>query len=92
MAPIKIEGGGVSALGAVWPGHNNQPIGVGIDVRDYVGEKGRPGRNVWGGRLLVVWGDKLIDEKIRETGGSLTLDGSVDGRTQQPTKSRRRRW
>ena len=44
------------------------------------------GRNVWGGRLLVVWGDKLIDEKMRERGGSLTLDGSVDGRTQQPTK------
>ena len=46
----------------------------------------RLGRNVRGGRLLVVWGDKLIDEKIRETGGSLTLDGRVDGRTQQPTK------
>ena len=91
MTPIKIEGGWVSALGAVWPGHNN-PIGVSVDVRGYVGEKGRLGRNVWGGRLLVVWGDKLIDKKIRETGRSLTLDGRVDGRTQQPTKSRHRRW
>ncbi len=57
-----------------------------------VGEKGRLGRNLWGRRLLVVWGDKLIDKKIRETGGSLTLDGSVDGGTQQPTKSRRQWW
>ena len=62
MAPIKIEGGGSRPLGAVWPGHNNQPIGVGIDVRDYVGEKGRPGRNVWGGLLLVVWGE-IVDRR-----------------------------
>ncbi len=43
--------------------YNNQ-MGDGDDVRGCVGEEARLGRNVWGGRLPIVWGVKLIDKKI----------------------------
>ncbi len=36
----------------------------GVDIRGCVREEARPGRNVWGGWLPVVWGGILIDEKI----------------------------
>jgi hypothetical protein len=40
---------------------------------------------MWGVRLLVVQGDKLIDEKIREMGGSLTLmTVLMEGHNNQP--------
>jgi hypothetical protein len=35
----------------------------------------KPGRSVWGGRLSVVWEDEFNDEKNRERGGPLALDG-----------------
>jgi hypothetical protein len=61
-------------------------MGDGDDVRGCVGEEARLGWNVWGGRLPVVWGVKLIDEKNREMGGPLALDGHrlMGGRNNQP--------
>ena len=44
---------------------NNNQMGDGEDVRGCVGEEARLDRNVWGGRLPVVWGVKLIDKKNR---------------------------
>ena len=44
---------------------NNNQMGDGDDVRGCVGEEARLGRNVWGGRLPVVWGVELIDKKNR---------------------------
>ncbi len=46
-----------------------------VDVKGCIGEEARPGRNVWGGRLPIVWGGILIDEKNREMGGPFALDG-----------------
>ena len=43
---------------------NNNQMGDGEDVRLCVGEEARLGRNVWGGRLPVIWGVELIDKKI----------------------------
>ena len=62
----KIERGG-SALalgGRRFKCLNNNQMGDGDYVRGCVGEEVRLGRNVWGGRLPVVWGVELIDEKI----------------------------
>ncbi len=50
---------------------NNNQMDDSVDVRGCVGEEARPGRNVSGGRLPVVWGEILIDKKIREMGGPL---------------------
>ena len=48
----------------------------------------RPGRNVSGGRLLVVLGDELSDgkNKNRESDGAFDFDGIcwMGGRTNQP--------
>ena len=48
----------------------------------------RPGRNVLGGRLLVVLGDELSDgkNKNRESDGAFDFDGIcwMGGRTNQP--------
>ena len=46
-----------------------------VEVKGCVGEEARLGRNVWGGRLPVVWGVEIIDEKNSELGGPLALDG-----------------
>ncbi len=54
---------------------NKNQMEDGVDVRGCVGEEARPGRNVWGGRLPVVWGGILINKKNREMGGPLALDG-----------------
>jgi hypothetical protein len=54
---------------------NNTNMEDGVNIRGCVGEEARPGRNVWGGRLPVIWGVILIDEKNREMGGPLALDG-----------------
>jgi hypothetical protein len=35
-----------------------------VEVKGCVGEEARLGRNVWGGRLPVIWGVKIIDKKI----------------------------
>jgi len=42
---------------------NNNQMGDGDDVRGCVGEEARLGWNVWGGRLPVVWGVELINNK-----------------------------
>ncbi len=54
---------------------NNNQMEDGVDNRGCVGEEARPGQNVWGGRLPIVWGGILINEKNSEMGGSLALDG-----------------
>ena len=61
-------------------------MGDGDDVRGCVGEEARLGRNVLGGRLPVVWGVELIDQKNREMGGPLALDGRrlMGGHNNQP--------
>jgi hypothetical protein len=65
---------------------NNNQMEDGVNVRGYVGEEARPGRNVWGGRLPVVWGGILIDENNREMGGPFVLDGRrlMGGHNNQP--------
>jgi hypothetical protein len=58
----------------------------GVDVRGCIGEEARPGRNVWGGWLPVIWGGILIDKKNREMGGPFALDGRclMGGHNNQP--------
>jgi hypothetical protein len=65
---------------------NNNQMGDGDNVRGCIGEEARLGRNVWGGRQPVVWGVELIDEKNREMGGPLALDGRclMGGHNNQP--------
>ncbi len=43
---------------------NNNQMADGVDVRGSIGEGARLGRNVWGGRLPVALGVKLIDKII----------------------------
>ena len=43
---------------------NNTQLEVGVDIKGCIGEEARPGQNVWGGWLPVVWGGILIDKKI----------------------------
>ncbi len=54
--------------------YNNQ-MEDSVDVKGCIGEEARPGQNVWGGRLPVIWGGLLIDKKNREMGGPFALDG-----------------
>jgi hypothetical protein len=54
---------------------NNNQMEDSVDVRGCIREEARPGWNVWGGRLPIVWGGILIDKKNREIGGSFALDG-----------------
>ncbi len=54
---------------------NKNQMEAGVNVRGCIGEEARPGRNVWGGWLPVVWGGILIDNKNREMGGPFALDG-----------------
>jgi hypothetical protein len=53
---------------------NNNQMEDGVDVKGCVGEEARPGRNVWGGRLPIVWGGILMGKKNREMGGPFALD------------------
>jgi hypothetical protein len=57
-----------------------------VDVRGCVGEEARLGWNVWGGQLSIVWGVELINEKNREMGRPLSLDGCrlMGGHNNQP--------
>jgi hypothetical protein len=68
---------------------NKNQMEDGVDVRGCVGEEARPGQNVWGGRLPVVWGAILIDKKNREMGGPFALDGRrlMEGHNNQPKVS-----
>ncbi len=65
---------------------NNNQMEDGVDVRGCVGEDTRPGRNVWGGGLPVIWGGILINNKNREMGGPFALDGHclMGGHNNQP--------
>ncbi len=65
---------------------NNNQMEDGVNVRGCIGEEARPGWNMWGGRLPVVWGGILIDNKNREMGGSFALDGRrlMGGHNNQP--------
>jgi hypothetical protein len=61
----------------------------GVNVRGFIGEEARPGRNVWGGQLPIVWGGILNNNKNREVGGPLALDGCclMGGHNNQPKVS-----
>ncbi len=65
---------------------NNNQMEDGVDVRGCIGEKTRPGWNMWGGQLPIVWGWILIDKKNREMGGPLASDGRrlMGGHNNQP--------
>ncbi len=54
---------------------NNNQMEDGVKIRGCVGEEARPGQNVWGGRLPIVWGGIFIDKKNSKMGGPLALDG-----------------
>ncbi len=58
----------------------------GVDVRGCTGEEARPGQNVWGGRLPVIWTGIVIDKKNREMGGPLAFNGHrlMGGHNNQP--------
>ncbi len=58
----------------------------GVNVRGCIGEEARLGRNMWGGRLPIVWGGILIDEQNREMGGPFALNGRrlMGGHNNQP--------
>ncbi len=58
----------------------------GVNIRGCIGEEARPGQNLWGGRLPIVWGGILINKKNREMGGPLALDGHclMGGHNNQP--------
>ncbi len=68
---------------------NNNQKENGVNVRGCIGEEARLGRNVWGGRLLIIWGGILINEKNREMGGPFALDGRrlMEGHNNQPKDS-----
>jgi hypothetical protein len=58
----------------------------GVDVKGCVGEEARPGRNMWGGQLPVIWGGILINKKNIEMGRPFALDGCrlMEGHNNQP--------
>jgi hypothetical protein len=60
-----IERGG--CLGLRWPPfyqYKQQSNGRRCQCRVCVREEARPGWNVWGGQLPIIWGGILIDKKI----------------------------
>ncbi len=65
---------------------NNNQMEDGVNVRGCIGEEVRPGRNVWGGWLPVVWGGILIYKKNSKMGGPFALDGRrlMGGHNNQP--------
>ncbi len=65
---------------------NNNQMEDGVNIRVCIGEEARPGQNMWGGRLPVVWGEILIDKNNREMGGPFALDGCrlMGGHNNQP--------
>jgi hypothetical protein len=68
---------------------NNNQMEDGVDIKGCVGEEARPGRNMWGGQLLVIWGGILIDKKNKEMGGPFALDSCrlMEGHNNQPKVS-----
>ncbi len=65
---------------------NNNQMKDGVNIRGCVGEEARPGRNMWGGGLPIVWGGILIDKINSKMGGPLALDGRrlMGGHNNQP--------
>jgi hypothetical protein len=65
---------------------NNNQMEDDVEVKGCVGGEARPGWNVWGGRLPVIWGGILINEKNREMGGPFALDYCrlMEGHNNQP--------
>jgi hypothetical protein len=65
---------------------SNNQMEDSVDVKGCLGEEARPGQNVWGGRMPVIWGGILINEKNREMGGPFALDGRrlMEGHNNQP--------
>jgi hypothetical protein len=63
------------ALGCRFININNNQMEDGIDFRGCVGEEARPDRNMWGGRLPIVWGWDINRQKNSKMGGPLALDG-----------------
>ena len=65
---------------------NNNQMEDSVDIRGCVGEEVRPGWNMWGGRLPIIWGGILINKKNREMGGPFALDGRhlMEGHNNQP--------
>jgi hypothetical protein len=65
---------------------NNNQMEDGVNVKGCVGEEARPGRNMSGGRLPVIWGGILINKKIKEMGEPFALDGCrlMEGHNNQP--------
>jgi hypothetical protein len=81
------ERGGALALGGRrLININNNQTEDGVIIRGCIGEEARPGRNMWGGWLPVVWGGILTDIINREMGGPLALDGRrlMGGHNKQP--------
>jgi hypothetical protein len=66
---------------------NNNQMEDGVNVGGCIGVEARPGQNMWGGRLPIIWGGILIDKKNIEMGGPLALDGRhlMGGHNNQPT-------
>jgi hypothetical protein len=58
----------------------------GINIRGCIGEEARPGRNVWGGRLPIIWGWDSKRLKNSKMGGPLALDDRrlMGGHNNQP--------
>ncbi len=58
----------------------------GFNVRGCIREEARPGWNVWGGRLPVIWTGILINKKNSKMEGPLALDGRclMEGHNNQP--------
>ena len=73
MAPIEIEGGGSQPWGALWPGYNNQPIGVGVGVRGYIGEKGSLGKKRVGMTVACRLGGQIDRRKNEREGWIIDL-------------------
>ncbi len=87
MASNNRERGGTLALGGRrFININNNQMEDSVNVRECIGEEARPGQNMWGGRLPIMWGGILINEKNREMGGPFALDGRrlIGGHNNQP--------
>jgi hypothetical protein len=65
---------------------NKNQMEEGVNIRGCIEEEARPGWNVRGGRLPIIWGGIFINEKNREMGGPFALDGCrlMGGHNNQP--------
>ncbi len=65
---------------------DNNQMENGVDMKGCIVEKVRPGQNVWGGWLLVIWGGIFINKINREMGGPFALYGRrlMEGHNNQP--------